>query len=185
MPHELLMCSCFYSFGYNSLVCCCCCLFVCLFFDSAESVFRVTFLSFNNSPCHCAIHVPSLSVPQPFMSLGRHRWRSSRESPTLYVLGSSRRDRIVYSFHIHVRWQPSPSCGVHFQTAAFKCTKKYGEEEAIMTDYQWAVFCRLTSQIPRRHPPPLSLPPCSSISRIISPSVTGTQFTDVGTRFYH
>ena len=48
-----------------------------LFFSDTDSVFLVIVLSWNNSFCLCAIHMPSLSVHQPFTSLGRHRWRSS------------------------------------------------------------------------------------------------------------
>ena len=99
------------------------------------------------------IHVQSLSAPQPFMSLERHRWQTSRESPTLSVLGSSGMDRTACSFNIHVCWQPSPSVGVQFQsTAAFQGTQKDGEEEAVMTCYQWAVFCFLTPQNPTATP---------------------------------
>ena len=112
-----------------------------------------------NSPCPCTTRVPSLSVPQPVMSLGRHRWRSGTESPTLSMslLGSSGMDRTVHSLDIHVRWQPRPSLGVQFQSAAvFQCPQKDGEEDAVLTDYQWAVFCLLTPQNP---PPPLPPPP--------------------------
>ena len=73
----------------------------------------------------------------------------------MYVQGSWGMDKIA--------WQPSPSFGVRFQSAAaFQCKQKDGEEEAVMTDYQRAVFCLLT---PHRHPPLLSLLPSSSLSR--------------------
>ena len=98
------------------------------------------------------MHVSSLSVPQPFMSVGRHRWRSSRESPTLSLLGSSGMDRTVCSFDIHVRWQPSLSFGAQFQSAAaFQCTQKNGEE-AVVTDYQRVVFFLLIPQTPSLYP---------------------------------
>ena len=104
------------------------------------------------------------------------------------ALGSSGMDTTVYSFHVHVHWQPSPSSGVQVQLAvAFQCTQKDSEEGAVMRDYQWAVFCHLTPPPPTaipylHHPPPqLSLPPSSSLSHTISSSITGAQFTDVGT----
>ena len=57
------------------------------------------------------------------------------------------------SFDVHVYWQPNPSFGIQFQSAAaFQWNHKGGEEEAVMKDYQWDPFCLLTFQT-------LSLPP--------------------------
>ena len=102
------------------------------------------------------------------MLLGRQRWRSNKESPTLSisVLGSSAMDKTVYPFNIHVHWQPRPFFGVQLQSAAaFQCTQKDGEEDAALTDYQWAICCLLTPPRPNRHPMPFSLPPASGLSR--------------------
>ena len=92
-------------------------------------------------------------------------------------------DGTVCSFDVtdvNVRLQPSPSFGVQFQwVATFQCTQMDGEEESVMMDYQWAVFCLLTPQTPHRHPLPFSLPPSSVLSRTTSPSIAGTQFTDL------
>ena len=115
-----------------------------------------------------------ISPPQLFLSLGRRGWRSSRERApfclywaVLEWTGQTARLR-------YIRWQASPSSGVQFQSvAAFQCTLKDGEEEAVMTDYQWAVFCLLTPKTPHHHPPPLSLPPSSGLSHTISPSIKG------------
>ena len=94
-------------------------------------------------------------------------------------------DRTVCLFDIHVRWQPSPSFGVQLQSAAaFQCNQD-SEEKAVMTDYQWTVFCLLKPKTPHCHPLLLSLPPSSCLSCTISLSITGTQFTDTGTWFYY
>ena len=163
-------CSCLYSF----------CVLVSLVFTNAYYVFHVIVLSWNNSPCLwlCTKHMPSLSVPQPFMSLGRRRWWCRRESYSVSTVQLWNEQDCV--FHIHVCWQPSLSLGVQFQlAAAFQSTQKYGEEEAVLTDYQWVVFCLLTSQTPHHHPLPFSLPPTSGLFHNISPSITGTQLTDL------
>ena len=61
-----------------------------LFVCNAEFVFhfivifyRFIVLSWNNSHCLCTTHLPSLSVPQPYMSLGRHRWHEAAERTVL------------------------------------------------------------------------------------------------------
>ena len=98
------------------------------------------------------IHVQSLSAPQQFMSLERHRWQTSRESPTLSVLGSSGMDRTIW---IHVSWQSSLFFGVQFQsTADFQCTQKDCEEEFVMTDHQWAVLPFDTQTLHHQPPSP-------------------------------
>ena len=73
-------CSCLYSFWHNSLA---------FFIGYTDSLFHAIVPSWQYNPCLCTIHVPSLLVSQPFLSSGRYRWRSGRESPNLSVLGSS------------------------------------------------------------------------------------------------
>ena len=75
---------------------------------------------------------------------------------------------------------------MQFQSvAAFQCTQKDDEEEAVMRDYQWAVFCLLTPQTPHHHHPLLlSLPPSSGLSPTILSINHRHSFTVVGTRFY-
>ena len=77
---------------------------------NADSMFHTTVLSWNNSPCLCPIHMPSLSAPHPFMTLWRHRWWNSRDSPAVLmsVLGSSGMDKTVYSLiyiYLHILYK--------------------------------------------------------------------------------
>ena len=134
----------------------------------------------------CTINVPSLSVLQSFMSLGRHSWQSSRQRPTFFALDSSGMDRTACSFDIYmyVGNQVLPLAFSFRLWPAFQCTWKDGEEEAVLMDYQWAVFYLLRPQTSHRHPPSLSLPPFSGLSCTISPLITGIQFTDIGTLFH-
>ena len=53
-----------------------------------------------------------------------------------------------------------------------------------MRDYQWAVFCLLTPQAPHHNPLHFNyLSLLASFTPLISPSIIGSQFTDVGTPF--
>ena len=145
-------------------------------------MFHIVVLSWNNNPCLCIIHVPSLSVPQLFMSLGRHRWWSSRESATLSVLGSSRMDRTsVCLIYMYVG---NPVLPLVFSSVS-GCLPVHPE-------WGWRggyhdglpVRCVLPFDAPLPCQP-LSFPHSSSFSRTISPSITGTRFTVIETWFYY
>ena len=105
-------------------------------------------LSWNNSSCLCTLHVPSLAVLQPFMVLGSRRWRSSKESPTVYTgqfwnghdclfwYTRTLATQFFLGRLTGLKHQLTNSSSVQFRSVAtFQCTQKDGEEEAVRTDW--------------------------------------------------
>ena len=124
-------------------------------------MFHIVVLSWNNNPCLCIIHVPSLSVPQLFMSLGRHRWWSRRKSYSVCT-GQFENGQDFCLFDLYVCWQPGPSFGVQFSqrlpSSAPRMRVKRRLSWRITSALCFAIWC----------PPPLPTVVISSFFQLFS-----------------
>ena len=118
-------------------------------------MFNVVVVSWNYSPCLCTARMPSLLVPQPFMSLRRQVTKQQREPYTsMFVLAVPEWTGLsIVLVHMYVGNPVRPSYGVQLWSAtAFQCTQTDGEGEAFMTGCVWPF-----DSTPQSPPPP---PPC-------------------------
>ena len=98
-------------------------------------MFYVIVFSWNNSPCLFTIHGPSLSVHQPFMSLGRQVTKKQRQPYSVWTGQFWNGQDCLFVWYTRTLATQSLSFSVQCQsTAAFQCTQTDSEEESVMTD---------------------------------------------------